>query len=757
MLLREKDSTFIQDTRIEGNLSVVVHPGNPDYYGDGSVEVGGILRTDGIMSATPNTVVHLGSPLNLLVKDTVPQLPIPGQTQIYSSSEAGGRLVMVNSEGTVIDLNPLTKMGDLMTFDGLKNTTVRFGSGLPGQQLVLDPWINYSTGGLAWKSNPANVHSIGGPSDTYVKYLELTNVSSVNLTNTPARIAFTDVLRHDASAFSVGTSDFLILQNGMYEMTCSITVGFKDEIPEDETPPGNVGCAQMYVETSDPGGFSILPGSRVYTTIPYHNRNRDLQTMTCRVLLNATAGTRVRIYANEYDTITGKLEILPELSTISVRKMIIGSTQLDTSEYFAVHGLDGARPTLTTINTAMPTNTLIFKTNVDDILSINSIKVEIGGKRYVFAKLTFTGTNVPEDAWAHIEASLTLNNSTLSSSISTCQIVGNGTYTSVNISAIINTTADDIIGYQARILAENISSGAINVISEECALYAELIQPVDVWKKAVGNTDSSQQIGINRFSAIGLVGDLSATDPQEFTIDNADGSITCRNGGTIQYVFHTSVENVDTEAYTAIVRSVADLGIGYREVPGSISYSTVYPGVSQDVLKTGTMFLPANAKIKFECLAPGGGDLILRDDATTFLISKIEDTNVSYIGQSDFGKFWKYVADEELVYTTSTTFSLRMAAVTVELPEGKYRLGTSFEWDMTDAGVLFETQIVLDDNTVLENYSTIPVLTGSFQKLTSFREVTLGSGSHSIALKTRVADPSRALLTRSVRIELFKI
>ena len=68
MLLREKDSTFIQETRIEGNLSVVTHPNDHSFYGDGSIEVGGILRTDGIMSATPNTVIHMGSPLNFHVK-----------------------------------------------------------------------------------------------------------------------------------------------------------------------------------------------------------------------------------------------------------------------------------------------------------------------------------------------------------------------------------------------------------------------------------------------------------------------------------------------------------------------------------------------------------------------------------------------------------------------------------------------------------------------------------------------------------------
>src|SRR6476659_9027130 len=154
--LTEKDPTFIQDTRIEGNISVVEHPNDESYYGDGSVEIGGTLLVDTLKSATPNSVVVVKSPFALRNLANEPDLPQTGTTMTYSSGAFGGRIVMVDSTGLKIDLNPLNRIGDIMTFNGLKNTTTRLPAGLPGQSLVTDPVSNFASR-LSWKDDYANV------------------------------------------------------------------------------------------------------------------------------------------------------------------------------------------------------------------------------------------------------------------------------------------------------------------------------------------------------------------------------------------------------------------------------------------------------------------------------------------------------------------------------------------------------------------------------------------------------------------------
>ena len=148
-LLGEKNPDFKQDTRVEGNLSIVEHPSNPSYYGDGSVEVSGTLSTDTFGSATPSAAIKIKSPLNFV--NSGPQWVAPGTTQLYADVEHG-RLQMSQSDGSIIDLNPLEQPGDLMTFDGILNTTRRLPVGMPGQSLCIDKVRNPSTF-MQWASN----------------------------------------------------------------------------------------------------------------------------------------------------------------------------------------------------------------------------------------------------------------------------------------------------------------------------------------------------------------------------------------------------------------------------------------------------------------------------------------------------------------------------------------------------------------------------------------------------------------------------
>src|SRR6478609_1953824 len=229
-VLGEIDPTFIQDTRIEGNLSVVDHPNDPHYYGDGSVEISGTLSVDKVKSATPGGQMSIRSPFVHKWMTTKPSLPTSG-TQIYADGTLGGRIVMVNSNGKSVDLNPLTTIGDLMTYDGVKDTTVRLPSGLPDDILTCDPERNYASK-LAWKTNYANVHNVASHSDGYLRYLFVQASSPLTLTNTPSSILFTEPLRVDSDAYSValgGDGGISVSQDGIYEINFLVNVSINPD------------------------------------------------------------------------------------------------------------------------------------------------------------------------------------------------------------------------------------------------------------------------------------------------------------------------------------------------------------------------------------------------------------------------------------------------------------------------------------------------------------------------------------------------
>src|SRR5690348_225307 len=212
-MLGERDPTFVGMQRYEGNIAVVEHPTDPASYGDGSIEISGSVHTDCIRSATPGYSILIKSPIIWQTLSTRPPPPTSVGVQLYSDGQNSGRIVMVDSTGTVIDLNPLKSVGDLMTFDGVKNSTVRLPSGFVGQKLVCDSNVNFATG-LTWKSDEANVYEVSSPSDGYLRYCECSNLTSLNLTNIPQQVYFDNTLRTDPDAFSVaiGAGGVVILR-----------------------------------------------------------------------------------------------------------------------------------------------------------------------------------------------------------------------------------------------------------------------------------------------------------------------------------------------------------------------------------------------------------------------------------------------------------------------------------------------------------------------------------------------------------------
>ena len=192
---------------------------------------------------------------------------------------------MVDSTGTVIDINPLRKLGDLMTYDSVKDTTVRLPKGLPEQYLESDPSTNFNVG-LAWKNRTANIGNLLGTSDETMRYAEAENSSRISLYNTsstPTRVAIDIPLRIDDDVYSLATTGaggIILLAAGVYEVIYKVNVSF-DEQESANLSPGTIAAALIYLENSDTSGFSVVPGSRVFANIPYIPR---IQTLIVAIL-----------------------------------------------------------------------------------------------------------------------------------------------------------------------------------------------------------------------------------------------------------------------------------------------------------------------------------------------------------------------------------------------------------------------------------------------------------------------------------------
>jgi hypothetical protein len=750
-ILKEKDVTFIQDTRVEGNLSIVTHPSAPQYYGDGSVEVGGTLSTDFLKSATPNSVVHLTSPL---VQHALFQRPTPpalGQIMMYSDNAFSGRLVMVDSIGTVIDLNPLQKPGDIMTFDAVQNTTVRLPKGRPEQYIESSSSSSTSTGFL-WKSQQVNIGNSPGYSDNTMRYVEAQNSTQTSLANTnnnSAQVFIDTPLRIDKDTYVVNNGKITISSIGIYEIIYKVNISFYKSISN--LDKDTIASTQIYLEANN----TLIPGTRVYSNIPYiPNTTYCTQTLTCRTIINiSTIPTTLTFHAQEFETTTNGLVINEWDSHVSISKL---AWDADSAQFFTSQGMLDERPVLGSNYITIPIPNIIYRTNLNDVINNDSLQLEIGGFRNIIGKLSFALNNVNPDAQIVILSQLLVNNILLpTSSITECTLNGINGVGTVYINALYDFAAGDNITIQCKLGAGNITTGSIVAIAEDCCIYS-ILPNTRNFDKIYGTT--SIEYTSNPFTYTNLIPDIIYNiDTNAFNITN--NAIIISQGGTIQYVLQATIDNNDSSSYDAFVCLCTSSSISepFKEIPGSNILSVLSPSSSKTIFSSGTLFVPPNSVVKTKFLVPNGGNVIIKPENLNISLVSYEKCIVPFIGLPDFGRFWNYVADDQEVFTTSTEFSLRLAAITIDLPDGNYRIGLTYEWDMSNSGIGFETQLVFDDTTILDSYAAIPSIVGVYQKITSFQQIMLTNGKHSFAFKIRVLDASRAIYTRNVRIEFWKI
>ena len=754
MVLGERDPTFVGMQRYEGNVAIVEHPTDPVSYGDGSIEISGSVHTDFIRSATPSTSITIKNPVVWQTLSTPPP-PSSSGVKLYSDAENSGRIAMMDSTGTIIDLNPLKTVGDLMTFDGVKNTTVRLPAGFSEQKLVCDPNLNYATR-LSWKSDQANVYQVSSTSDGYLRYCESTNSGGLSLTATPQQISLDNGLRVDDDAFSIaigGAGGVIALQQGIYEVVYSVDVSFDPEATSGLSS-GSIACVETYIENSDPSGYSVTLGSRNYCNITYipDSNIESSNSIVTRCVLNLTASTRLRFYVSEYNTFTGALQVKPLHGHLSIIKLAWDDP--NSQQHLIVQGIQGSRTAIGTDFTTIPTTAVIYQSNSNDTVGLDSITISTQGMRHLIVKTTFAAYNANIDLSATVATQVLINGTLPPLSTAKCALLSDNGIGTCVINCVQNVNVGDIISIQCTISSSNLSQGQIVIVSEQCTITVSMPNQT-YWKRLCLRSNSLYSPNASQFSDLQFaVTEVGGIDTDEFQVTGAIEDLLV--GGTYQYILSADFLNADTVPYTGMIRLVTDTGDGWKEIPGSVTLVTLGPGTSQTVFQCATVYVPPHSVLKCQILSPDGGDIQIVDNTGHIILSKYENTKAPFVGSLDFGRFWKYIYDDEEVLTTSTEFAVRLVAMTIDLPVGYYRVGVSFEWDMTDAGIGFETQMLLDNATTVDSFSTVPIITGAYSKVTSFQQLYLDAGEHTISFNTRVQDSSRALYTRNVRIEFWK-
>jgi len=756
--LKLKKPGFVIESFVEGNLAVVTHPNDPITYGDGSAQFDGTVSTDSISAATDNAPVQMLSPLSFSTPTERPSFPSPGFVQMYSDPTSQGRLVMVTSAGDVTDINPLRRIGDVMTFDDVKKTTVRIPTGLPQQHLVSDPEANPS-GRLSWSTNRMLLQDAYTTSDQYLRYLAAGCSDVLPLTTDPQTIPIDTVYRCDFDTFAVSAGNVTVNKDGWYEILVKANVTFDPDVVQNISA-GTVVAFQTYAEIDATGsGFSPIPAGTFTTNFPYCADSivRSPQTVTIRQFLNISANSQLRFRINEI-TSTHAVIVPPYNCHVYITKLAwTGNSSIgDGGEYLVAAGAVGSRPVVTTSASVVAMSSpAIFSTDATDAVNADgTIALGQAGMREIAAKLLFASNNANEDLVCVISVSLTSNGTSIGNPAQITLLGANGS-TTVCVNELYDANAGDTIVLQAIVESSNLTVGSVTAIAEQCTI-AVFAPDASSWKKAYVTSNGSQLLLSNKYDGIKFPTSVFL-DEDEYVSYGTDGTVlSLETGGSYRYVYGIDFQNQDnSEPRSAMARLLANTGAGYTEIVGSRVFVSLAADAIQSAYTAGVIYANPHTKIKVELLAPDGGAVQVSNGYV--VLSKYEYTKSPFVGLPDFGRFYRYVYDENEMATTSTTFALRLESATVGLPAGNYRIGLCFEWNMTNWGVQFEVQLTLDSNTVVEDYSNVPAFVGSYSRVTVFQVVTLTDGEHTFAVMVRTGDASCALYTRKVRMEFWKV
>ena len=718
ILWGEKNPSFKQDARIEGNLSVVVHPSNPTMYGDGSVEIGGTLSTDTLSSATPDSYIQVNSPLHLSNRYTDPPSPIAGSTQLYADGNTN-QLKMVDSQGRRYELiPPLDASGDIMTYREQGQSTVRLPAGKPGERLAVDPEANPASL-LRWlpdRTGSRDIPLINQESDE-AKYVQLSGPATITevLATAHFPVPLPRLSRSDpAYSLSQDALYVTLLQAGVYSLRCKITVKAGASIDR---------LAARLEKTDATGGYFPLQGGELSTI---EVTEGAVRTLYSELSFSAHAGNRVRL--RMLPSTTGTYTLEPDSVVLSL------VTRTGTKETFAI-GSEGT--------VSIGSDYTIVPCNVSVIDSLGSssggaITTPVNGSYRLYARVSFGPGGVSTG-----DMQVQVNGANVAQG----RVINGSGY----IYQLLNLTAGD------RVLLLVRAAGSANVTLSQACLSMSA-PDVGTWQCVRVPFGDSDQLRTDRFSTLPLLDkearSLAAAHFQ-FPLSTTDRCerIILRTGGTYLIAF-TGIAHGGALVQAKVGTSDGRLINVYLFDSEAVDPS----GGEGNLVSSVCSFFPPNSTLSFHGLRSGTIETHVSDGV--LLIQRISEPLMMFTGSTEFGSRYLYKNnDAEVIITAGSQYTDHVSLQTPTLPAGRYRVGYTIECDVSSPGETFEVRTLLDD-VIIDSITKRPVATGVYDKVCAFLNLSVsGDDSHIVRLQTRLplVSSQAALKVRNGAIELIRV
>ena len=159
----------------------------------------------------------------------------------------------------------------------------------------------------------------------------------------------------------------------------------------------------------------------------------------------------------------------------------------------------------------------------------------------------------------------------------------------------------------------------------------------------------------------------------------------------------------------------------------------------------------SNSRVKIQVLAGNGNLKNLTGARIT--IYKIEETVSAFVG--DFGNFYEYSFDALLNITVSSSLVPRLSNTFTIYTTAPYRISWETDWDMSAPSYEFIAKLKID-GIEIDAFQALPNSVGVFQKMSSFVNVSLDPGSHTITFFVSTSNILSSINTKNVKIEVFR-
>ncbi len=741
----ERDTSFAQVTRFEGNISVLPHPesNTKQDFGDGSVEVYGALYADSIKTLNRN-VIHIGNGLSFHPQPGLPEVDYPNHPMLYADLQSGGRLMLgTGNGGPTLDINPVRFPGDLMSFSHSQNTSVRVEAGLPGTCLTSDPtrdpdkilnWKYPET----WSVYPTSSLT-GNRSDINIRYTELPQRSRVEITGSqPMTVPFKlDEGRNDEGAFALDENGetFVAESTALFEVSLSVVcIAAVTEVPD-------ISVLALYLDLDE---ITVRESQSFITVI-----RPGKSSVSTSAILELNPGKRLRARVRK---IKGEGTVILEagLGHISIRRLISPE-----SHYLCAanpNGVERSLPPGSPITVETPDIVLQTSGGTPDIVTQEGIVAGSGGRRYVRANFSFrcsSASSTVTSAVVTARVRLFVGGLHVEGATSFAALCAD-TYASTTLVTLVELGAGQQISFVVD-RADSLSSpesetGSLFLLPVATSVI--LSYPHTPTWKIYEATLHSPTIGLTPLRNEVL--DFANVKTTADCFIPAHGGVKVESSGTYGVTYSLNLSAMDAAmgdcTLSLWVRSRDDEA---KLVQGSIRDIQV-PGSSSRVSTyfTSNIYMKEGTTLQFRATGRG----IVNQEGSSLYVEKIENTISNY-----FGAHFSRSVDGNTVATTNTEFEERAQVIFPKLAHGSYRAGVKFAWDMTHPGHAMEARLMMDDIILLEWNSTFNIQAGfgRFILETGYKYIDIEDGTHHLKLEVRTTNEYVAMVTREVELEFW--